>query len=162
MRQGLVSLAGNIIQGVDINFNLVSAEDYTTGELRNRTDLNVGVSKQLLNDRLKVTIGNNFELEGPRNSSQGSSGIAGNIALDYQLSQDGRYMLRAYRKNVTDAVIEGYVLETGVGFILSMDYNKFRELFRGPTEEDKRRRRELKEIRKREKENQKRIAQTEQ
>jgi hypothetical protein len=157
----LNNLAGNIIHGVDINFNLVSAEDYTTGELRNRTDLNVGISKQLLNERLKVTIGNNFELEGPRNSSQGSSGIAGNIALDYQLSQDGRYMLRAYRKNVTDAIIEGYVLETGVGFIISMDYNKFRELFMRPSEEERKRRKEIKELRKREKEAQKQIAQTE-
>jgi len=157
----LNNLAGNIIQGVDVNFNLVSAEDYTTGELRNRTDLNVGVSKQLMNDRLKVTIGNNFELEGPRNTSSGSSGLAGNIALDYQLSRDGRYMLRAYRKNVTDAVIEGYVLETGVGFILSMDYNRFRELFMRPTPEDKRRRKQEKEIRKREKETLKQLPQTE-
>ncbi|HEY0898143.1 MAG TPA: translocation/assembly module TamB domain-containing protein, partial [Sphingobacteriaceae bacterium] len=157
----LNNLAGNIIQGVDVNFNLVSAEDYTTGELRNRTDLNVGISKQLLNDRLKVTIGNNFELEGPRNTGSGSSGLAGNIALDYQLSRDGRYMLRAYRKNVTDAVIEGYVLETGVGFILSMDYNHFKELFMRPTQEDKRRRKQEKEIRKREKETQKQLPQTE-
>ncbi|HEY1024677.1 MAG TPA: translocation/assembly module TamB domain-containing protein [Sphingobacteriaceae bacterium] len=157
----LNNLAGNIIEGVDINFNLVSSEDYTTGELRNRTDLNVGVSKQLLNDRLKVTIGNNFELEGPRNANQGSSGIAGNVALDYQLTQDGRYMLRAYRKNVTDAVVEGYVVETGVGFIISMDYNRFRELFMRPSPEEKRRRKEEKENRKRKKETQKEMAKTE-
>lgn len=157
----LNNLAGNIIQGVDINFNLVSSDDYTTGELRNRTDLNVGISKQLLNDRLKVTIGNNFELEGPRNANQGSSGIVGNVALDYQLTRDGRYMLRAYQKNVTDAVVEGYVVETGVGFIISMDYNRFRELFMRPSAEDKRRRKAEKENRRRAKVTQREMVNTE-
>ena len=133
----LNNLAGNLIQGVDLNFDLVSSEDYTSGALKQRTDLNVGLSRRLLNDRLKVTIGSNFELEGPQQSNQPANSIAGNIALDYQLSRDGRYLLRAYRKNVTDAVIEGYVIETGLGFIISMDYNKFRELFMRRTEEDK-------------------------
>jgi hypothetical protein len=133
----LNDLAGNLIQGVDLNFDLVSSEDYTSGELKNRTDLNVGLSKRLLSDRLKVTIGSNFELEGSTQSNRSANTIAGNIAIDYQLSKDGRYLLRAYRKNVTDAVIEGYVIETGLGFIISMDYNKFRELFAKRTAEDK-------------------------
>lgn len=133
----LNNLAGNLIEGVDLNFDLVSSEDYTSGSLKQRTDLNVGLSRQLLNDRLKVTIGSNFELEGPQQSNQPANSIAGNIALDYQLSRDGRYLLRAYRKNVTDAVIEGYVIETGIGFIISMDYNKFKELFLKRTQEDK-------------------------
>ncbi|HCN84880.1 MAG TPA: hypothetical protein DIT07_14875, partial [Sphingobacteriaceae bacterium] len=133
----LNNLAGNLIEGVDLNFDLVSSQDYTSGSLKQRTDLNIGLSRQLLSDRLKVTIGSNFELEGPQQSNRPTNSIAGNIALDYQLSRDGRYLLRAYRKNVTDAVIEGYVIETGLGFIISMDYNKFKELFLRRTEEDK-------------------------
>lgn len=156
----LNSILGSPIEGVDLNFNLVSSEDYTTGDLRNRTDLSVGLSKQLLNDRLKVTIGSNFELEGPHNSNRPANDIAGDIALDYQLSQDGRYMLRAYRKNVTDAIVEGYVVETGVGFVLSMDYTKFRELFIRPPKDVRMLRKEQKEDRKRRKEEEKQIAQT--
>jgi len=122
-------LAGNLIEGVDLNFDLVSSDDYTTGQLENRTDLNVGISKKLLNDQLKVSIGSNFELEGPRNANQNASNIAGNVALDYQLSRDGRYMLRAYRKNEYQGVAEGYLIETGVGFIITLDYTSFKELF---------------------------------
>lgn len=157
----LNSILGSPIEGVDLNFNLVSSEDYTTGDLRNRTDLNVGLSKQLLNDRLKVTIGSNFNLEGPQNSNRPGNEIAGDIALDYQLSQDGRYMLRAYRKNVTDAIVEGYVVETGVGFIMSMDYTKFKELFMRPPKEVRRLRKEEKENRKRKKQEEKQLAQIE-
>ena len=154
----LNNLAGNLIAGVNLNFDLVSSEDYTTGSLQNRTDLNVGLSKNLLNDRLKVSIGSNFELEGPRNSNQSSNNIAGNVALDYQLSKDGRYMLRAYRKNEYQGVVEGYLIETGVGFIITLDYNKFKEIFVRNTEEDKNRKKIEKENKKNEKIEAKQVA----
>ena len=38
-------------------------------------------------------------------------------------------MLRAYRKNDYTDAIEGYVIETGLSFIISVDYNKFRQIF---------------------------------
>jgi hypothetical protein len=128
LTEQLNNLAGGLIQGVNINFDVASTDDYTTGERRNRTDLNIGLSKSLLNDRLKVTVGNNFELEGPQNSGQKNNNIAGNVAVDYQISKDGRYMLRFYRKNEYVGVVDGYIIETGLGFILNVDYNKFSEI----------------------------------
>ncbi|HXB45385.1 MAG TPA: translocation/assembly module TamB domain-containing protein, partial [Puia sp.] len=50
LSQQLNQLASNLVHGVDINFDFQSTDDYTTGQLQNRTDLNVSVSKQLLND----------------------------------------------------------------------------------------------------------------
>jgi hypothetical protein len=41
----LNNLAGDLISGVELNFDLVSSQDYTTGQLENKTDLNVGISK---------------------------------------------------------------------------------------------------------------------
>ena len=129
----LNNLASDLIKGVDLNFDLASNEDYTTGQMENRTDLNVSLSKQLLSDRLKVTVGSNFELEGPQTSSERSSNnLAGNIALDYTLSKDGRYMARAYRKNEYAGELDGYIIETGLTFIIRFDYNQFRELFHSP------------------------------
>lgn len=129
LTEQLNSLASGLIQGVDLNFDVTSADDYTTGTRQNRTDLNVGLSKRLLSNRLTVSVGSNFELEGPQNSNQRASNLAGNVALNYQLSKDGRYMLRAYRKNEYEAEIEGYVIETGLSFIITIDYNHFREIF---------------------------------
>jgi hypothetical protein len=138
LTQQLNNLAADLIQGVDINFDVVSSEDYTTGSRANRTDLNVSLSKELLNDRLKVTVGNNFELEGPQGSSnQKANNIAGDIALDYMLSRDGRYMLRGYRKNEFEGRIDGYIIETGLKFIITLDYNHFRELFRKKEQQNK-------------------------
>jgi hypothetical protein len=131
LTQQLNQLTSSIVQGVDINFDLQSTDDYTTGQLQNRTNLNVSVSRQLLNDRLRVSVGSNFELEGPQdvNANQQTNNLIGNIALDYKLSKDGRYLLRAYRKNDYDDVVQGYVIETGVGFIITIDYDHFKEIF---------------------------------
>lgn len=127
----LNQFANQLINGVDLSVDLASTEDYTTGERRERTDLNIAASKRLFNDRLKVTIGNNFELEGPQTAATdpNSSLIPGNLAVDYSLSADNRYMVRAYRQNRDQGVIQGFVTETGVNFIVSYDYNRFRNLF---------------------------------
>ena len=122
-------LAGDLIQGVEFDFNLQSEEDYSMGTGQNRTDLNVGVSKMLFNDRMKVTVGSNFELEGNARPGEQTTNIAGDISVDYQLTDDGRYLVRAYRKNQYQVTLQGQFVETGLGFILNMDYDKFREIF---------------------------------
>lgn len=123
-------LAGDLIQGVELNFDLQSEQDYATGAGQNRTDLNVGVSKMLFNDRLRVTVGSNFELEGNARPGEQTTNIAGDISLDYQLSDDGRYLVRAYRKNQYQVTLQGQFVETGLGFIINMDYDEFKEIFR--------------------------------
>ena len=129
LSQQLNNLAGDLIEGVELNFDIDSSDDYTTGQRENKTDLNVGVSKKLLNDRLKVTVGSSFGIEGPQQTNQNANNIAGDISIDYQLSKDGRYKMRAYRVNKYQVALQGEVVETGIAFIITMDYNKFKELF---------------------------------
>lgn len=129
-------IAGNLIKGVDLTFGVNSGSDYSTGELTQRTDLSVGVSKRLLNDRLKVNVGSSFGLEGPTAPNQQASNIAGDVSIDYQLSKDGRYNIRAYRRNNYEGLVEGQVIETGATFIFRIDYDKFNEFFRKPKRKD--------------------------
>ena len=153
LSQQLNNLASDLIDGVELNFDLESTDDYTTGKRENKTDLNVGVSKRLLNDRLKVTVGSTIGLEGPQQANQETSKIAGDVALDYQLSKDGRYRVRAYRKNDYQVALQGQVVETGVAFIITFDYNKFSELFhRSKEEKEARAKQKEQEKRRKEKE----------
>ena len=124
----LNQLAGNLIAGVNMSFNLTSGQDYSTGVAQNRTDLNVGLSKQFLNDRLTVTVGNNFNLEGQSQPGQKTTDIAGNLGLNYKLTKDGRYLINAYRRDQY-IVLQGEVVETGVGFTMTVEYNHFKEIF---------------------------------
>ncbi|HRI21739.1 MAG TPA: translocation/assembly module TamB domain-containing protein, partial [Panacibacter sp.] len=125
----LNKIAGDLIKGVDLNFGIDSEDDYTTGTQQTRTDLTVGVSKSLFDNRVKVSVGSSFALEGNSNTNQAASNIAGDVAVDYQVTKDGRYMLRAYRKNNYEGVVEGEVIETGLTFILTFEYDQFRQLF---------------------------------
>ena len=129
----LNKLAGDLIQGVDLDFGVTSGEDYSSGTATNRTDLNVGLSKRFLNDRLTVSVGNNFNLEGAQQGEKTST-IAGNLSVNYKLSKDGRYTLRAYRREQY-VVIQGQIVETGVGFTLTVDYNRFVQIFRKSRED---------------------------
>jgi hypothetical protein len=132
----LNKLAGNLIGGVQLSFDLTSGADYATGTQQNRTDLNVGLSKQFLNDRVTVTIGNNFNLEGQNQPGQKTTDIAGNLSVNYKLTKDGRYVVRVYRRDQF-IVVQGQVVETGVGFSLTYEYNKFMELFAKKPKEQK-------------------------
>ena len=146
----LNKLAGNLIGGVQLSFDLTSGADYSSGVQQNRTDLNVGLSKQFLNDRVTVTVGNNFNLEGQNQPGQKTTDLAGNISVNYKLTQDGRYVIRAYRRDEF-IVIEGEVVETGVGFTLTYEYNHFKELFAKKTKEQKELEKEYNEKQKAEK-----------
>ncbi|MFV0191366.1 translocation/assembly module TamB [Empedobacter falsenii] len=129
LSEQLNNLADNLIEGVDIDLGLDTQDDYSSGTKNTRTDLNVAVSKRLLNDRLKVSVGSNFGLDGDARENENMTNIAGDITIDYSLSRDGRYMLRAYRKDEYQVALQGQIVETGVGFIITLDYDKFKEIF---------------------------------
>ncbi|HEY4205347.1 MAG TPA: translocation/assembly module TamB domain-containing protein, partial [Puia sp.] len=100
----LDQLAGSLIKGVDIHFDLNQQQDYSTGKENDYTELNVSVSKRLFSDRVQVSVGSNFDVQGAGNPNQQASNIAGDVAVDYRLTKDGRYMVRAYRKNQYEVV----------------------------------------------------------
>jgi hypothetical protein len=126
----LNEIAANLLKGVDIDINLNSYRDYVDGGSTQRTDLNVALSKTFLDDRLTVSIGKNFGLEGQDAASKSNSSFIPDVTIGYKLTKDGRYLLKAYRKNQFEVVLDGYVVETGLGFVVTMDYEKFNELFR--------------------------------
>jgi len=122
-------LAASLIKGVDIHFDLNSQQDWTTGQKIDYTELDVTVSKQLMDERLRVSVGSNFDVVGTGAPNQAASNLAGNVGVDYKLSRDGRYILRAYRQNQYQAVLLGQVVESGVGFVFTFDYDRFAEIW---------------------------------
>ena len=121
----LNNLASDLVKGVNLDLDLNSSTDQAAGA---RTDLNVGLSKAFMGDRLKISVGKNFEIES-QSQAPSSSQVFDNIALDYSLSKDGRYLFRGYRKNQYQSILEGFIIETGVSFIVTADYDLFREIF---------------------------------
>ncbi len=117
------------IKGVDLTIDLDSYQDYTSEDgAYGRTELELGVSKELFNERVVVKLAGNVDLEGNR-SRQGVSNFAGDIQIEYKLTEDGRFRLLGFRNNDFDN-IQGEIIRTGVGVIYVREYNAFRELFK--------------------------------
>ena len=147
-------LAGTLIGGVQLSFDLTSGAYYSTGVEKNLPELNDGLSNQLFNDRVTVTVGNNFNLEGDNEPGEKTTDIAGDVSVNYKLTKDGRYMVRVYRRDQY-IVVEGEVVETGVGFTITYDFNTFKELFGKKTPEEKAEHKEYNKEQKEKKEEQK-------
>jgi hypothetical protein len=133
LSSALNQIASDLFKGIDVDLNLNSYNDFSDGGNTERTDLNVAVSKKFANDRLTISVGQNFGIEGQdaaAKASGSSSGFKPDITVSYKLTKDGKYLLRAYTKNQFEVTVDGYVMETGLAFLVTMDYNKFNELFR--------------------------------
>lgn len=123
-------IAASLIKQVDIHFDLNNQQDWwSTGKEIDYTELDVTISKQLLEDRLRVSVGSSFDVVGSGAPQQAPSNVAGDLEAAYKLTKDGRYLLRAYRQNQYEAVVVGQVVETGVGFIFTFNYDKFKEIW---------------------------------
>ncbi|GAB4021044.1 hypothetical protein GCM10028808_64640 [Spirosoma migulaei] len=127
-------LASNVLKGFDVDFNLLSqAGSANTGGTTNgsRTDLNVGLSRSFLSGRVTVSVGKNFILDNSASAATPSQNqVFDNVSANYNVTRDGRYVLRAYRRNDYQAVLDGYIIETGVGFIITVDYNTLADILR--------------------------------
>lgn len=122
-------LAGKYVKGVDVNVGMQSSNDYSSGQAQGRTQVQVGLSKGLFNDRVVVHVGTNIDVEGERARQNNLSSMAGDISVEYKLTPDGRYRLKGFRKQAYEDIIEGELIETGAGLIFVRDYNKVSELF---------------------------------
>lgn len=117
------------VKGVQLSLDIKSYEDYSTGEAQGNTQVQLGVSKSLLNDRLVVKLSGNVAVEGGNTTERDASDYIGDIALEYKLTDDGRFRITGFRTSNYD-MIDGELIETGVGLIYIKDYNTLKELFK--------------------------------
>ncbi len=122
------------IKGVQLSLDIKSYEDYSTGEAQGDTQVQLGVSKSLLNDRLVVKLSGNVDVEGENTSQETVSDYIGDLALEYKLTSDGRFRVTGFRTSNYD-MIDGELIETGAGLIYIKDYNTLRELFKNNAKE---------------------------
>ncbi|WP_375417270.1 translocation/assembly module TamB domain-containing protein [uncultured Hymenobacter sp.] len=156
----LNNLTGKYLAGLGIDLGVTNQAVYgADGGTGSRTDLNVAVRRQLLNNRLTVRLGTDVPLAGGSGGSgtqatQGAnaaSNFAGDVSLEYTLLRDGRLRLRAFRQNAYED-IDGPIVRTGASLVYQREYNNLAQLFEKVSENVKERRREA---RKEEKQDQK-------
>lgn len=110
------------------------AVNYRPGDEVSAEEMQVGMSTQLFDDRL--TLEGNLGVSNAQNSSstisQNTSGVAGDVLLEYRLAKDGSTSVKAYNKtnnaNILDANTSPYT--QGVGISIKKEFNTLGELFR--------------------------------
>ncbi|GGK87680.1 translocation/assembly module TamB domain-containing protein [Rufibacter glacialis] len=131
----LNALTGQYLGGLGLELGLNSYDDYSSGEAQSRTDLNVAMQRQLLNERLTVSVGTDIPLGG--GNDQGNSGantsgsnFSGDVSVEYTLTKDGRLRLRAFRQNSYEGFLDGQLQRTGVSLLFVREYDNFADLFK--------------------------------
>jgi hypothetical protein len=124
--------SSKVIPGVELNFDIQSYDDYQTGEAEGRTQVDIGVKKQLFNDRFSVQIGGTVDVEGEKAKQNSASEITSDVTVEYRLTEDGRYRLKGFRHNQYEGAIEGQLVETGIGISYVRDYDQWIEFFKSP------------------------------
>ncbi|MCC9135053.1 translocation/assembly module TamB domain-containing protein [Pontibacter silvestris] len=130
MTDQLNQLTNKYAGGLGLELGVNSYEDYSSGSAEGRTDLNVALNQQFLNDRLTVRVGSDIGLEGQSESTNSMSGFGGDISVEYSLTEDGRLRLRGFQRNQYEGFLQGDVRATGLSLIFVRDYNNFSDLFR--------------------------------
>lgn len=120
-------LSSKILPGIDLNFDIQSYDDYQTGQAKGRTQVEIGVKKQLFNERLSVQLGGSVDVEGDRARQNSASDITGDVTVEYKLTEDGRFLMKGFRHNQYEGVIEGQLVETGAGIVFVRDFNRWRK-----------------------------------
>ncbi|HEX6223093.1 MAG TPA: translocation/assembly module TamB domain-containing protein, partial [Chryseolinea sp.] len=122
------------VKGVELTFDVKSYEDYSSGSAQGQTQVQLGVQKSLFDDRLVVKVSGNFDVEGETSTQSSASDYIGDLALEYKLTEDGRFRITGFRNSNYD-LISGELIETGAGLIYIKDYNTLRELFKANAKE---------------------------
>jgi hypothetical protein len=126
----LNQLTSKVVPGVELNFNIQSYEDYQSGQAEGRTEVELGIKKQLFNERLSVQIGGSVDVEGEQAKQNSASDIASDVQIEYKLTEDGRYRLKGFRHNQYEGAIDGQLVETGVGAVFVREFDKWRNFLR--------------------------------
>ncbi|MFO7722765.1 MAG: translocation/assembly module TamB domain-containing protein [Bacteroidales bacterium] len=125
-------LSAKALPGTELNFDVQSYDDYQTGEAQGRTEVELGIKKQLFKERLSIQVGGAVDVEGERARENSASEITSDVTVEYKLTKDGRYRLKGFRHNQYEGIIEGQLVESGVGFVYVLDFDRWKELFRAP------------------------------
>lgn len=120
---------------VDVGFDLNSTSRDSISGGGTQTQLGITAQKQLFNDRLIVQVGSEVDVAGSSNASQ-STPIIGNISLEYLLTEDKRLRLKGFSKNKYEGVIDGQLTISGIAFIFTREFNKFKELWARQVKEE--------------------------
>jgi translocation and assembly module TamB len=132
--QQLNGIASRYLKKGHLSFDIRSYEDYSTGVPVRSSDFKGTFQEQFLDDRLVISLGSEINVQGTNNlhPEANSKQAVSDVTVEYLLTKDGRYRVLVFRDNTYAGIIEGQLVETGVGFVFVRDFDSLDKLFTKP------------------------------
>lgn len=134
LTEQLNKLSDQYLNEVQLTFDVQSYQAYEAQNVAGETDLQVGLKRRFLNDRLEVAVGGTVDIEGRGSDENNFSEIAGDVSAEYLLTPNGRWRLRAFRETEYEGLLQGDIMETGGAIIFNREFKYFRNLFEGKSD----------------------------
>lgn len=110
-------------QSMDISLGMESVDG---AEGTKRTDYNFQFAKRFWNNRFRIVIGGTVSTG---NAAQKNETFIDNVAIEYRLDDSGTRYVKLFHEKNYESVLEGEVIETGLGVVLRKKVSKLGELF---------------------------------
>ncbi len=120
-------ISGSAIKDFDVNFGINDALNAETGTAY--TNYSFSFSKRFFNDRITVVIGGEVKSGDNPEATTGNNSFINNVSLEWKLSNEGNRFLRVFYDKNYQSILEGEIIETGVGYVYKRKLNTLRELF---------------------------------
>lgn len=110
-------------QSMDISLGMESTDKADGGR---GTDYNFQFAKRFWNNRFRIVIGGTVSTG---NAAQKDETFIDNVAIEYRLDDSGTRYVKLFHEKNYESVLEGEVIETGIGVVLRKKVSKLGELF---------------------------------
>ncbi len=108
---------------LDISLGMETVDD---AEGSRRTDYNFQFAKRFWNNRFRIVIGGTVSTG---NTAQQNETFIDNVSIEYRLDNSGTRYVKLFHDKNYESVLEGEVIETGVGIVLRKKVTNLGELF---------------------------------
>jgi hypothetical protein len=110
-------------QSMDISLGMESTDK---GDGGRGTDYNFQFAKRFWNNRFRIVIGGTVSTG---NAARKDETFIDNIAVEYRLDDSGTRYVKLFHEKNYESVLEGEVIETGIGVVLRKKVSNLGELF---------------------------------
>jgi hypothetical protein len=110
-------------QSMDVSLGMESTDREDGGK---STDYNFQFARRFWNNRFRIVIGGTVSTG---NATQKDETFIDNVAIEYRLDNSGTRYVKLFHEKNYESVLEGEVVETGVGVVLRKKVSNLSELF---------------------------------
>ena len=118
------NLAGSAMKSVSVNVGINDAQNAETGGTYK--NYSFSFSKRFWNDRLTIVIGGEVN---SGNHAGNNDSFINNVSLEWKISNNSNRYLRIFYDKNYKSILEGEIIETGIGYIYKRKLNNLKELF---------------------------------